>query len=172
MKHLVKDGHIEMSGIPTIFERANGQLFYGGYENMTDLHYEDGWRDEIVPNYNPTTQILSEPYYDEANDIVTYNVVDKEFDLASILQNRLLEFEEFQKSFRREITELYLEEIALGTLPQEVKNLIGQLQLRKAEVIAELQGFYNTGNVERLLNYSFYTEETEQFKQALYALKQ
>lgn len=172
MKHLVKDGKIIQSGIPSNFRRESGQEFWGGYENMTDLHWLDGWRDEIVPNYNPTIQILGEPYYDQTNDVVTYHVVDKEFDLASILQNRLLEFEEFQKSFRREITELFLEEIALGTLPQGVKNLIGQLQQRKAEIIAELQGFYNTGNVERLLSYSFYTEETEQFKQALYALKQ
>lgn len=172
MKHLVKDGKVIQSGIPSYFKRSNGQEFWGGYEGMEDLHYEDGWRDESVPNYNSITQTLSKPYYDETNDVVTYHVVDKQLDLASILQNRLSEFEQFQKSFRREITELYLEEIALGTLPQEVKNLIGQLQQRKVQIIAELQGFFDTGNVERLLNYSFYTEETEQFKQALYTLKQ
>jgi hypothetical protein len=171
MKHLVKDGQIVMSGVPSIFERENGQLFYGGYENMTDLHYSDDWRDEVIPEYDPIIQSLGEPYYNSANDIVTYSVVDKHLDLAIILQKRLSEFEDFQKSFRREITELYLEEIALGTLSEDVKRFIVLLQERKVQIIAELQGFYNAGNIERLLNYSFYTEEAEQFKMALTMLK-
>ena len=172
MKHLIKNNQIIQSGISGRFTRENGEAFWGGYQNRTDLHYADGWRDEIIPEYDPLTQELSEKYYDVENDVVTYTVIDKVIDLDELLQRRLQEFDQFQKEFRKEITELFLEEIALGTLSDDVKNLIAVLQQRKAQIIAELQGFRDAENVERLTNYSFYTEETEQFRAALKALKQ
>lgn len=172
MKHLIKNNQILLSGIPAYFTRENGEGFWGGYDLRTDLHYLDGWRDEIIPEFDDVLQTLGSPYYDPASDKVKYPVVPIQFDIDSLLQNRLNEFEQFQKAFRREITELFLEEIALGTLSSEVKSMIQLLAQRKNEVIEELKGFHTAGNIERLINYSFYTAETEQFKEALRLLKQ
>lgn len=172
MKHLVKNGEIILSGVPEYFTRDDGQSFWGGYQNRTDLHYADGWRNEELPDFDPYLQELGQPYYDAQFDIVKYHVVDREVDLDELLASRLQEFERFQKEFRKEIVELFLEEIALGILSDDVKGLIEVLQQRKAQIIAELQGFRSAGNVERLINYSFYTEEAEQFRAALVSLKQ
>jgi len=75
MKHLIKDNQIIQSGMVSVFTRANGQGFWGGYENMTDLHYEDGWRDEIMPEYNPNYERLGELFYSEQHDAVLREIV-------------------------------------------------------------------------------------------------
>ena len=145
----------------------------GGFDKLNkEIHEQEGFFDVATPAYDNLLQELGEIYFDEVAKVFTYPVVDLVFNLDNLLEQRLREFDQFQKEFRREITELYLEEIALGTLPDQVKGLIATLQQRKVEIIAELQGFRGTGNIERLTNYSFYTEETEQFKAALVALKQ
>lgn len=79
MKHLIKNNQIVKSGIPSHFTRDNGELFLGGYENRTDIHYEDGWRDEIIPEFNNNTHTLGEVYYDIEKDVVTYIIVEKSY---------------------------------------------------------------------------------------------
>ncbi|MBA4411137.1 MAG: hypothetical protein C0397_17180 [Odoribacter sp.] len=83
MKHLIKDNEIVLSGIPSHFIRESGEGFWGGYENMTGIHFEDGWRDEVIPEYNPKTQYLGSAYFDEINDVVTYEVKTIVVDLQS-----------------------------------------------------------------------------------------
>jgi hypothetical protein len=74
MKHLIKNNQIVMSGIPGHFTRESGEGFWGGYDERTDLHYTDGWRDEVVPEYDPIMQKLGKVFYDVALDAVTYPV--------------------------------------------------------------------------------------------------
>ncbi|HAQ18621.1 MAG TPA: hypothetical protein DCR40_05215 [Prolixibacteraceae bacterium] len=74
MKYLIKDNQILQCGIPSHFTRESGEAFWGGYENMTEIHYEDGWRDEIIPVHDQKTHYLGSAYFDEVNDVVTYNV--------------------------------------------------------------------------------------------------
>lgn len=74
MKHLIKEGQIVVSGLPSVFTRENGETFYGSYQDRTDIHYEDGWRDEVIPVFDSETQYLINPYYDAENDVVTYVV--------------------------------------------------------------------------------------------------
>jgi hypothetical protein len=74
MKHLIKDNQIIQSGIPSYFTRENGEAFWGGYENMTDIHYQDGWRDEVFPEYDSKTQCLGAAFFDQTNDVVTYEI--------------------------------------------------------------------------------------------------
>ena len=74
MKHLIKGSQILQSGIPSHFTRESGEAFWGGYENMTEIHYEDGWRDEVIPVHDQKTHYLGSAYFDEVNDVVTYNV--------------------------------------------------------------------------------------------------
>lgn len=47
------------------------------YPALTHLHYEHGWRDLIIPEIDHTTEKLGELYFDEANDVVTYEVLEK-----------------------------------------------------------------------------------------------
>lgn len=121
MKHLIKDNEIVMSGIPSIFTRPNGELFWGGYENRTDLHYEDGWRDEIIPeDFDPSKQYLVDLHYDEFDDIVTYTVLDITINLdeeKKIHMDDLIEL-------RKEIAVLILQiELTNGVKPQALIDL-------------------------------------------------
>jgi hypothetical protein len=77
MKHLIKNNQIIQSGIPSHFTRENGEGFWGGYETRTDIHYEDGWRDEVIPEYNQILEQLGAPFYDEINDVLTYEVIER-----------------------------------------------------------------------------------------------
>lgn len=83
MKHLIKDNEIVQSGLPSHFTRKNGEGFWGGYENRTDLHHQDGWRDEVVPEHDPLTQYLSTLHYDRVLDVVTFGVAER-LDLPSL----------------------------------------------------------------------------------------
>lgn len=83
MKHLIKNNQIVQSGMVSVFTRENGQAFWGGYENMADLHYADGWRDEIVPEYNPVSERPGALYYSQQLDAVTYEVLPIEIDLVA-----------------------------------------------------------------------------------------
>ena len=74
MKHLIKNNQIVQSGIPESFTRENGESFWGGYQNMTELHYQDGWRDEVIPQYDPVLDQLGEPFYSEQFDVVIYSI--------------------------------------------------------------------------------------------------
>ena len=145
----------------------------GGFDLLpTEIHEQEGFFDVVTPAFDPKLQWLGGIFFDEENRVFTYPLVDNVYDLDQLLQKRLDEFDQFQKGFRREITELYLEEIALGILPEEVKQLIALLRQRRDEIIAELKEFRETENLERLLNYSFHTQETEQFKSMLKSLKE
>jgi hypothetical protein len=41
------------------------------------IHYEDGWRAVVFPDYDAALQRLGELVFDEANDHFTYAVIDK-----------------------------------------------------------------------------------------------
>lgn len=74
----VLEGEIVRTGIPSKFERPNGQTIWGGYDDLPDsIHYVDGFRDLVMPVYNPVTQRIENRHYDLVPDVVTYDVVDK-----------------------------------------------------------------------------------------------
>ena len=77
-KALVINGEIIRTGLPTMFERSNGQTVWGSYQKMPDsVHYIDGWRNVIIPDYDPATQRLGQRYFDVEKDVVTYSVTNK-----------------------------------------------------------------------------------------------
>lgn len=47
------------------------------YPALTHLHYQHGWRDLVTPEIDHATEKLGELYFDEANDVVTYEVIEK-----------------------------------------------------------------------------------------------
>jgi len=52
--------------------------FYNGTDayHKSKTHYEDGWRDVIKPEIT-SKQKRGEVYYDEENDVITYEIIDK-----------------------------------------------------------------------------------------------
>lgn len=48
-----------------------------GYNYAIESHYEDGWRDLIIPEIDHTLERLGELYFDEGNDVVSYSVMQK-----------------------------------------------------------------------------------------------
>lgn len=108
MKHLIKDNLIIQSGIPSHFTRENGEGFWGGYENRTDIHYEDGWRDEVIPEYNPMSSFLGEPYFDVQAGVVTYPVIPIMVDLQLEKQRWISDLIELRKEISMLITQIKL----------------------------------------------------------------
>ncbi len=76
-KHLIKNGEIVSSRLPDVFTYEDGTFIYGGYKNLPDsVHYADGWRTEIVPEWDPETQRLGALYYNVGMNYVTREVID------------------------------------------------------------------------------------------------
>lgn len=76
MKSNIHHTPLRLSSIPTIGTDPEGRTIHG-YQNRTDLHYVDGWRDYVEPGFDRLTQRLGDLVYDEAQDKVTRVVIDK-----------------------------------------------------------------------------------------------
>ncbi len=59
-----------LSKIPKYYNNTDS------YNLLTEKHYEDGWRDVVTPELEPNEK-LGGVYFDETNDVITYNVVVK-----------------------------------------------------------------------------------------------
>jgi len=68
---------VRTGGIPSRFERPDGTTVWGGYRQLTHLHYADGWRDIVLPNYNRASEKLINLHYDSLQDVATYEVATK-----------------------------------------------------------------------------------------------
>lgn len=159
MKHLVKNNEVIMSGIPSIFTRENGELFYGGYENMTDIHYEDGWRDEIIPTINTNLYRLGNIYYDQVDDICTYDVVPLDINidnLKSALKDEL-------SQLRIEISNLVIQaKLNYDVEPVELTSTISMIRELNIVAVQEIENLtidtifdyvLRGPQVEQLINY-------------------
>jgi hypothetical protein len=135
MKHLVKNNTIISSGIPSSFTRDNGEEFWGGYENMTDLHYEDGWRDEVIPEHDPRTHHLGNPYFDELLDIVTMEVIPTTANLQLEKQRLMSDLIDLRKEISLLITQIRL---VYDPEPEELSQMSPMIrslyQFAKAEI--------------------------------------
>jgi len=138
MKHLIKDNQIIQSGIPSYFTRENGEGFWGCYENRTDIHYEDGWRDEVIPEFDPMVQYLGAAFYDAENDVVTYPVLQKVINVEAEKARLLGDL----ANARREIATLVMEaQLSNDSVPEGLQNLMNmsrQINVRVKEDIASL----------------------------------
>lgn len=138
MKYLIKNNEIVMSGIPGHFTRENGEGFWGGYENRTDIHYEDGWRDEVIPEYDPMVQYLGTAVYDPENDVVTYPVLQKVINVEAEKARLLSDL----ANARREVATLVMEaQLSNDPVPEGLQSLIDmsrQINIRVKEDIASL----------------------------------
>lgn len=75
--HRIESGEIVQSGLPDKFTYEDGTFVYGGYLNLPDsVHYADGWRIEVMPEWDSETQRLGALYYNVGMDYVTRAVID------------------------------------------------------------------------------------------------
>lgn len=154
MKYLVKNEQIirEISSIPPKFIRENGERFYGGYQNRIDLHYEDGWRNEVKPEYNPLTHYLFDKYYDIVNEIVTYTV--KKLILPNIEDAKLNKIEELKHELKLlyAIIEPYLTELQIHdeVIPTGAKTKFKQIRTNYSNIVNIINGLTT---VEEVLEY-------------------
>ncbi len=157
MKHLIKNNQIVMSGIPGTFTRENGQAFWGGYQNMTELHHADGWREEEMPEYDPVLQDLGEPYFDAENDIVKYNVVDKELPaIADVRKEKLAALSSVMNDFSLLISRaklLYPTDEGLNTIIETIKTV-------KAKTVNDIE----TLELQALIKYRIKPEDIAYLK--------
>lgn len=74
MKARINDKNEIVIGLPSTF--VWGDISYDVYPSRTDLHDEHGWRDVVTPEIG-MNQKMGEIYFDEPNDVFTYEVIDK-----------------------------------------------------------------------------------------------
>lgn len=93
------------------------------YQHKTAIHEADGWRDVVQPEPPQPNQKRGEIYFDEENDVFTYQVVDKS---PEEIQSQLLNASEATKAQRiKEIQDaLILEETYNETDVETILNNI------------------------------------------------
>lgn len=140
---------MKAGNIPSRFERENGELFRGGYQNRFDLHHQDGWREEKIPPFDPVLQVLGEPYYDAVLDKVTYPVL--EIELPSLEQakaNRISELKNAVKDLYHSI-QWYLEmkRMSEEEIPVLVKEKILQIRNKYEQTKAQINALTTVAEI-------------------------
>jgi hypothetical protein len=102
-----RNGNIEVyNQYPNTFVNAQGQtiLNYSASDILT--FYEDGFRDVVQPNFDNSTQRRGAIFFDNANDVFTYEVIDltdEQIQASLIAQNEALKQELIQQKLNAEI---------------------------------------------------------------------
>jgi hypothetical protein len=169
MQHLIENNEIVKSGIPRKFTRQNGELFCGGYQNKTSIHFEDGWREEVIPDFDGELEYLGGIYYDEVNEVVTYHVIPIDFDSMDIEEIRAEKHDEFMGILESEMTPALMfgviDKLAMGEpIPAETIAVITALRTREAQVKADIDAITDT---KALKQFGFDRTEIEQSKKLL-----
>lgn len=151
MKHLIKNNQIVQSGIPSHFTRENGEGFWGGYETRADLHFEDGWRDEVVPEFDPVTEQLGSTFYSEDLDAVTYKVAVNEYlpSLEEAISRKVMEIKQ-QAGGKLSQTDWYIiRQVENGKhVPKDIADQRELIRARSNELELELM---NTAELREVL---------------------
>lgn len=105
MKHLIKGNQIIRSepAIPDMFEKDGNTIL--GYNLLSDVeHYMDGWREEIIPDFDPVMQQLKFLYYSGFHDAVLRTVVDR-IDLPTLDQAKAQKVQQIKRTANRLLAE-------------------------------------------------------------------
>ena len=150
MKHLIKNNQIVQSGIPSHFTRENGEGFWGGYEKMVGLHYQDGWRDEVVPEFDPVTEQLGSAFYSKDLDAVTYKVAVNEYlpSLEEAISRKVMEIKQ-QAGRKLSQTDWYIiRQVENGKhVPKDIADQRELIRTRSNELELELMNIADLRDV-------------------------
>lgn len=128
MKSNLNDSPLRLyspSQFPTVWKDHEYRTIHG-YQNRTDLHYVDGWRDYVAPTYNIATHKLEDLYYDTQSDTVSHTIVPLSEQELADRQQQALDSDE-----------------AASKLATDISN--GQIMYQR--FFAYLQRQFNTGNL-------------------------
>jgi hypothetical protein len=171
MKYLILNNQIAQARpqIPGKFTRPNGERFFGGYQYRKDLHHEDGWRDEVLPEYDEETHYLGSPFYDAITDTVSCEVMQIDYKSMDIEVICAEKHEQFEKILEREMTPALMfgviDKLAMGEpIPAETMGVIAALRTREAQVKSDIDAITDT---KILKLFGFDRVEIEQSKQLL-----
>ena len=161
MKYQIQNDQIIRSAIPSKFRRPNGQTIFGGYHLRTDLHDEDGWVDELIPEFDPEFQQLGERYFNSENNVVTWTVVDIELPTLADLQAQ--KKEQFQPILA-EFTTLINQAKLISGESTELTTVIETIKTVKENTITAIDSFTE---VVPLMRFQFRQEDIEAMKALL-----
>jgi hypothetical protein len=141
-----------------------------GYDKLNpSIHFTDGWREVVFPDFNEDTHYLGHTYYDVENDIATTDVVEIEYELMDIEEIRAEKHEAFERILEKEMTPALMfgviDKLAMGEpIPPETMGVIAALRTREAQVKADIDAITDA---KTLKLFGFDREEIEQSKQLL-----
>ena len=152
--------------LPAVFHGITG-TYPGGFHLQPDeIHRTEGFFPVLVPEYNPDEYRLGTLYFDESKQAFTYELVQVVYDLETIRQQKL---DEFNTIIEEEMTTALnigvIEKLAMREeIPAEIKEKITALRVREAEVKGIINDLQDKG---ALIRFSFDRTEIEQSKQDL-----
>lgn len=105
-----------------------------------ELQHQEGFYDVIKPIIDTELQLFGDMYFDEVNNVFTYPVIDRVFDVET---ERSLKKAEFKNIIESEMNSALsvgvLEKLVLGeTIPQAFKDSVIALRAREASIYAAL----------------------------------
>lgn len=132
----------------------------GGYDKLSDdIHFLDGFREVVIPDYNTTLQYLSEIYFDNNNDIFTYDVINRNFNLEKEKVKKIEELKEKAKIKFSETDWYYIRNFRIGKgVPVEIEEMNFKIYNeinRMEEEIMSLE------NIEDIVNYQIFLDDTK-----------
>lgn len=160
MKARYENGQIkEYPVLPRIFKGVTG-TYPGGFHLMpTEIHEAEGFYDVVVPEINSTTQQLGAIYWDEENNVFTYPVSDKVFDLEGLKEQRKSELRAVMKEFA---TLASMARLIYGNDYAGLETVIGHANTVRQQTLDRIA---EIDNVPDMLKFQIRPEDVEQMRE-------
>jgi len=144
MKAKVVNGKIEF-GLPKYYKH-----WAGGFNELSDdIHEKEGFYHITHPDFDHKTQRISDIYFDEKNNVFTYDIIDLELDLET---ERTKKVQEIEAKINNEKSILLdakiIEMVVMGEpIPQSVKDRIIVLRAKQVEAITAIGNMIDSKSV-------------------------
>ena len=129
-----------------------------------------GFKELVTPELSDGEQ-LGEVYYDGVIGKYTYKVLTIEYDLNKVYTDLLSELDDVATDFRMDLMKVSYEDVIRGIQKPEFIELVNQLELTKVKIKQALDYYLSECMLDKLLSFSFDTEEAKQLKQAIQQYK-
>ena len=123
-----------------------------------ELQQQEGFFDVVVPEFNSEVQYLGEIYFDQTNQVFTYPVANRVFDLEELRNERLEHFSHVVDEFAVLIIRCQL---IHGTTNQALNDAIDQTRSMQANTVAAINSIQTT---QEMLAFQIRSEDIEYYK--------
>jgi hypothetical protein len=124
-----------------------------------ELQKLEGFFDVVKPEYDIVMKELGQIYFDETNQVFTYPVVDRAFDLEELKSNLMAEFDVVLNEFAVIISRCRL---VNDPEPQGLLDAIEQARVTRR---ATLMAINNLSTIEEALAFHIKQEDVDAFKE-------